>query len=101
MRPRKHENTKADSSRPGFVLSCFRGILLAAVCGASCVVPLMKLPPGPGAPASDAAEVLSQATLTCGGVRTLTAEVAVSGSAGGHRLSGRLLVGVASPASAP
>lgn len=60
----------------------------------------MKLPPGPGAPSSDAADILSQATVTCRGVRTLTAEVAVSGSAGGHRLSGRLLAGVASPASA-
>jgi hypothetical protein len=60
----------------------------------------MKLPPGPGAPSSDAADILSQATATCSGVRTLTAEVAVRGSAGRQRVSGRLVVGVASPASA-
>jgi hypothetical protein len=79
-----------------------RGVVVAAlaIASVSCGVPLMKLPPGPGVPSSDAADVLSRATVTCSGVRTLTAEAAVSGSAGGHRLSGRLLIGVASPASA-
>ena len=42
---------------------------------------------------------LAQATDACRAIRTLTAEVAVSGSAGGHRLRGRLSVGVAAPAS--
>ena len=100
MKPRRHEGTKAESFRPGFVRSHLSVILLAAVCSASCGVPLMKLPLVSGTPSSDAADILSQATLVCSGVRTLTAEVAVSGTAGGHRLSGRLLVGVASPALA-
>ena len=75
-------------------------VLAAAVCAASCGVPLMKLPPGPGVPSADAADALSQATAACIAVRSLTAEAAVAGSAGGHRLSGRLVIGVASPASA-
>jgi len=69
---------------------------------ASCGAPLMKLPSGPGAPvsAADADASLAQATASCQALRTLTAEVAVSGSAGGHRLRGRLSAGVAAPASA-
>ena len=43
--------------------------------------------------------MLAPATATCRAVRTLTAEIAVSGSAGGHRLRGRLSAGVAAPAS--
>jgi hypothetical protein len=60
----------------------------------------MKLPSGPGAPAADAAEALSQATATCIGIRTLTAEVAASGKVAGQRFRARLSVGVAAPASA-
>ncbi len=69
---------------------------------ASCGTPLMKLPSGPGAPvpAQQAAAALDQATSACRALRTLTAEIAVSGSAGGHRLRGRLSAGVAAPASA-
>lgn len=75
--------------------------LMAALCSA-CGVPLMKLPSGPGVPvAADAAsDAVARATATCRAIRTLTAEVAVSGSAGGHRLRGRLSAGVAKPASA-
>ena len=70
--------------------------LLAAACGAR----LMKLPSGPGAPAPDAREALAEATAACRAVSTMTAEIAVTGSAGGHRVRGRLLAGVAPPASA-
>ena len=76
--------------------------MLLAALAASCGAPLMKLPPGSGSPmsATDAAAALADATATCRAVRTLTAEVSVRGSAGGHRLRGRLLAGVAAPASA-
>jgi len=90
----------ADSARTGLVRSRVSAMVLAALCCASCGVPLLKLPPGPGVPAADAGDILSQATAACGSIRTLTAEVAVSGSAGRRRVSGRLLVGVAVPASA-
>jgi outer membrane lipoprotein-sorting protein len=97
---RKHENTKKIRSS-GFVISRFRGfVVLIGLCGASCAAPLVKLPSGPGAPAPDAAETLNAATTACRAVSTLSAEVGVSGSVGGRRLRGRLLVGVAPPASA-
>ncbi|HEV3062757.1 MAG TPA: hypothetical protein VGY48_31210 [Vicinamibacterales bacterium] len=60
----------------------------------------MKLPSGPWAPARDAAGALAEATSTCRGITTLSAEVGVSGSIGGQGIHGRLLVGLASPASA-
>jgi hypothetical protein len=83
-------------------LKAERLVLLAALAAASCGRPLMTLPSGPGAavPARDAAAALAEATAACGSLRTLTAEIAVSGSAGGHRLRGRLSAGVAAPASA-
>ena len=60
----------------------------------------MKLPAGPGAPATDVAEALTQATAACRGIRTLTAEVAASGKVEGQRFRVRLSAGVAAPGSA-
>ena len=76
--------------------------IFMATLAVSCGAPLMKLPSGPGAPisAGDAATLLADASATCRGIRELTAEIGVSGSAGGHRMRGRLLAGVAAPASA-
>jgi hypothetical protein len=74
-------------------------VAAAALWSASCAAPLMKLPDGPGVPAVDAADALAQATATCRGIKTLTAEIAITGSAGGRRVRGRLLAGVAAPAS--
>lgn len=74
--------------------------LVAALVTASCGTPLMKLPAGPGSLAADAANVLSEATATCRGVATISAELAVRGTVGGRRVRGRLLVGLAAPASA-
>src|SRR5439155_20838604 len=62
--------------------------------------PLTKLPAGPDVPAADAAGALAHATAACRAIRTVTAKLATSGSAGGHRLRGSLLAGVARPASA-
>lgn len=73
---------------------------LLALAAASCGARLMKLPAGPGAPAADALEALTQATAVCRAIRTLTAEVGVSGKVSGERFRARLSVGVAAPASA-
>jgi hypothetical protein len=59
----------------------------------------MTLPTGPGAPAADAVDALAQATTACRSVRSLTAEIALRGSADGRRLRVRLSAGVAAPAS--
>jgi hypothetical protein len=74
--------------------------LAVAIATASCAAPLLKLPSGSGVPSTDAAEVLAQALSTCQGVRTMTAEVAVNGEAGGRRTRARLAIGVAEPSSA-
>ena len=55
-------------------------VVALAVTATACGAPLMKLPSGAGAPAPDAAAAWSQATRACRAVRTLTAEIAVSGS---------------------
>jgi hypothetical protein len=76
-------------------------VVAAMLLVAACSPPRLKLPTGPGV-AMDAAEAsgaLAHATA-CAAVRTLTAEVAVSGSADGHRVRARLAVGMAMPASA-
>ena len=83
------------------VRSCFRGVPFAwLLMTLACAAPLMKLPAGPGTPAPDAADALSQATAVCRGIRTLSAEVAASGKVSGQRFRARLAVGVAAPASA-
>jgi hypothetical protein len=74
-------------------------IALAVVC-AACGAPLLKLPQGPGAPATDGREAFDEATRACRRVSTITLEMAVSGSIGGKRARGRLIAGLASPASA-
>lgn len=75
-------------------------LLVVALSASACAPALMKLPAAPGVPAPDASAALESATTACRGVRTLTAEVAVSGSVGGQGLRGRLLTGLAAPASA-
>jgi hypothetical protein len=74
-------------------------VFAAALLTTSCGAPLMKLPAGPGVPAPDAANLLEQATTACSKVKTLSAEVGVSGSVNGSRVRGRLLAGVAVPDS--
>lgn len=75
-------------------------VALTAVAASSCATPLIRLPSGPGAPAPDAQEALSEATGACRVVSSMTADASVGGSAGGRRLRARLSLGVQSPASA-
>jgi hypothetical protein len=76
-------------------------VLLVIACSfAACAPKLMKLPAPAGAPPADVRDALVAATASCRNVRTLSAEIAVSGSVAAQRVRGRLLVGVAAPASA-
>jgi outer membrane lipoprotein-sorting protein len=59
----------------------------------------MKLPAGPGVPASDGQRIVAEAVAACRGVTSITAEMSVSGSVGGQRLRGHMLVGVQQPGS--
>jgi hypothetical protein len=65
----------------------------------SCARPHINLPADPGVPLPDFSTIHMQASATCAGVRTLTAEMALSGRAGRQRLRGRVLAGFARPAS--
>lgn len=75
-------------------------MVLVAVLSTACGAALQKLPTGPGAPATDAATLFTDAARACLAVQSLSAEMAVSGSAGGQRLRGRVLVGLAAPGAA-
>lgn len=88
------ENLSSHSSRPRFF------VLVALLLTASCGAPLMKLPEGPGAAASDIRDAMAQATAKCRAVSSLTTEIGVSGSIGGRRVRARLIAGVATPAAA-
>ncbi len=78
----------------------FAAMLLSTLLTLSCATPLMSLPAGPGAVATDAAAALAEATGVCRRINSITAEVGVLGRVGGRRTRGRLLAGLASPAFA-
>ena len=77
------------------------GFVPCALClGASACAPrLLQLPTDPGTPLPDVAEIHRQASSACTGVRTLTAELSLSGRAGGRALRGRAIVGFERPGS--
>jgi len=77
-----------------------RAVLALALAASACAPRFVKLPSGPGTPASDAADALAEAMAACRAVSSITADVAASGSVGGQRLRGHILVGLAAPASA-
>ena len=54
----------------------------------------VALPGGPGTPASDYAPAFTSARAACEGVRTLQAELGLSGRAAGQRMRGRVLAGL-------
>jgi hypothetical protein len=76
------------------------GFALAVIAVSSCAA---RSPARPtGAPTADATalQAFTAATRECGGLKSLTAEIGLSGRAGGERMRGRLLAGFAAPASA-
>lgn len=74
-------------------------VLGFAALTAGCASRLVSLPTDPGAPLPDFPEIHRQASSACSGVRTLTAELALSGRAGGRAVRGRAIVGFERPAS--
>ena len=57
----------------------------------------LDLPDGPSTPLDDAGPFVSQAQPHCDGLRTLTAELGLSGRVGSQKLRGRLLAGFQQP----
>jgi hypothetical protein len=74
---------------------CMTAMLAFSACGARRIA----LPSDPGAPLPDFVDVYRTLTASCGGVRTFTAELGLSGRAGGNRVRGRAIVGFARPDS--
>ena len=74
-------------------------VVLATAVLSACARPALQLPSGPAEPLADPTPVLEAALGHCAGIRTLTAEVSLSGRAGRQKLRGRLLTGLAEPAS--
>jgi hypothetical protein len=72
---------------------------LLGVLIASCAKPHVTLPTDPGSPLTDFKTIHMQLSATCAGVRTLTAEMGLSGRAGRQKLRGRVVAGFARPAS--
>jgi outer membrane lipoprotein-sorting protein len=65
----------------------------------SCARARITLPSDTGVPLPDFRAIQMQAAAACTGVRTLTAEIGISGRAGRQRLRGRVVAGFARPAS--
>ena len=74
-------------------------VLGVGVFVAACAPRALSLPVDPGTPLPDFAQIHRQATGACTSVRTLTAELGLSGRAGGRALRGRAIVGFERPAS--
>lgn len=66
---------------------------------AGCAARGLALPVDPGAPFPDFADTYRQVTMTCAGVRTMTAELGLAGRAGGRSLRGRAIAGFERPGS--
>jgi hypothetical protein len=71
-------------------------ILLTAV-AAGCAPRRVALPTATGTPVADATSILAEALGHCAGLRTLTAEIGLSGRAAGQRIRVRLIAGLAAP----
>src|SRR5215210_713880 len=70
--------------------------MLAVAC--ACAPPSRpSLPSGAGTPFPGFATAYEQATVECAGVRTITAELVLSGKAGDTKLRGRINAGFAAP----
>jgi outer membrane biogenesis lipoprotein LolB len=65
----------------------------------SCARPHLVLPADAGLPLPDFKTIHLQVSTACTAVRTLTAEIGISGRAGRQKLRGRMVAGFARPAS--
>jgi len=74
------------------------GIALAVTLVACAARPI-RLPSGAGTPIADPGPIVDQALAGCRGVRTLQAELSISGRAGGEKLGGRVIAGFERPRS--
>ena len=74
-------------------------LIAASLAGAACATNRLNLPTGAGTPRADFALLFDQATRACRDVRTITAELSLSGRAGRQRLRGRVQAGLGAPSA--
>ena len=75
------------------------GLWVLSLALAACGPRRINLPADPGTPLADFAQIHEQVSSACAGVRTLTAELGLSGRAGDQSLRGRVIAGFARPDS--
>ena len=73
------------------------GAAIALMLIGGCAARAPERPQDPGTPDPAAIEAFTAATKQCAGLKTLTAEIRLSGRAGGERLRGTLHAGFAAP----
>ena len=95
----KSQGERSCWSRVGVSLGFGLWALGFAVLASACAPRLLSLPIDPGNPLPDFAQIHRQATSACTGIRTLTAELSLSGRAGGRALRGRAIAGFERPDS--
>lgn len=86
----------------GFRTQSARTLSMVVVCAAAFQACAARVPPRPaGAGTLDPAvpDLFTQATSGCAGLKTLTAEIRLSGRAGDERIRGTLHAGLAAPAA--
>ena len=76
-----------------------RCILLAVLSGCASTFPSLSLPSGPGTPFPGYGPAFETAVSECRNVRTLDTLIRLRGRGGGMNISGRVLAGLAAPAS--
>jgi len=74
-------------------------VLALALVTSACAARRVTLPSDAGTPLPDFQQVHAAVSRNCAGIRTLTAELSLSGRAGGERLRGRVIAGFERPAS--
>ena len=96
-----HATSPRTTATPGIRRRTLRHALpvLGLIALAACAPRALRLPDGPARPLADIDRILASSIGHCDGLRSLTAEVGLSGRVGRERLRGRLLVGLDAPAS--
>ena len=74
-------------------------VVIASLVGVGCATGRLRLPAGPGIPRSDFVALFDQAAAGCRDVRTLAAELSLSGRTERQRLRGRVQAGLSAPAA--
>lgn len=88
----------ASAAHPEKRGGCFLLVLLLAG-AAACAPRVLTLPTGDGQLFPEYQEAIQEATAACRGVRTLSAELAISGLVGREKLRWRVTAGLAAPGS--